>query len=65
YFTARDADGQQSLWMSDGSAIGTRLVRPADGKEVSNLTVSGPRLFFTTCSRDGKGHCELWALDLG
>jgi ELWxxDGT repeat protein len=64
YFTARDADEVLSLWVTDGSAAGTRLVRAGDGKELSPPVVSGSRVFFTTCSRDGKGECELWAIDV-
>jgi len=68
FFSADDGKNGRELWVSNGSAEGTTLVKDINpGKKDSNpanLTVlytggaSGPLLFFT--ADDGKNGTELW-----
>ena len=62
FFTADDGRTGDALWVSDGTADGTRLVKDInpgiDRSNIFNLTVAGDLLFFTV--DDGFNGNELW-----
>lgn len=63
-FPAPDAAGGLELWTSDGTTGGTRplhdLAPGGRGSTPTNLTVSGPRLFFV--ADEGEHGRELWSV---
>jgi ELWxxDGT repeat protein len=65
FFSANDGDHGRELWVSDGSAAGTRMVkdiRPgATGSQPDTLTRVGSRVYFT--ANDGRRGRELWVSD--
>lgn len=67
YFAGTDQDSGAELWVSDGSAAGTR--RFADicpglcSSEPENFHVEGSRVYFT--ADDGRRGLELWSLHDG
>ena len=67
FFTANDGINGSELWVSDGTADGTQIVKDINpdnnnyGYEPYNLTVAGDLLFFT--ADDGFNGRELWVSD--
>lgn len=65
YFTANDGAHGAELWISDGTAAGTTLVKDINpgsaGSNPSNLITVGSTLFFT--ASDGASGVELWKSD--
>jgi ELWxxDGT repeat protein len=65
FFTADDGVSGRELWSTDGTPVGTRLVRdivPGPvGSRPTGLTVAGGRLFFA--ADDGAHGKELWQSD--
>jgi len=65
FFTADDGEHGVELWMSDGTASGTRIVKDinpgADSSTPSNLIHVGDTLYFT--ADDGTHGVELWMSD--
>ena len=65
YFSATDGTHGRELWVTDGSASGTRLVRDirpgSAGSAPRSLTRVGPRLYFS--ADDGSHGRELWVTD--
>jgi ELWxxDGT repeat protein len=62
-FGAEDGLHGRELWTSDGTEAGTQMVvdlTPSGSSAVSNLTVSGGRVFFTASTPTGT---ELWSTD--
>ena len=64
-FAAEDPMNGRELWVTDGTATGTRILKNIkDGKGSSyprNLTVVGSTLYFT--ADNGTNGCELWKSD--
>jgi len=64
FFTASDAHGSE-LWVTDGSAAGTRMVRDIQpggpSSRPGGLTAAGDRVFFA--ADDGVSGQELWVSD--
>jgi ELWxxDGT repeat protein len=66
FFTAQDGKGDEQLWVTDGTAGGTVLLRAfgpshGPGDDVGNLTYLNGTLFFT--ADDGAGSVRLWKSD--
>jgi ELWxxDGT repeat protein len=65
FFTAHDGSHGRELWVSDGTAAGTRMVkdiRPGTrGSRPETLTRVGTRVYFT--AHDGSHGRELWVSD--
>jgi ELWxxDGT repeat protein len=65
FFSAHDGKHGRELWVSDGTAAGTRMVkdiRPgATGSQPDTLTRVGSRVYFT--ANDGRRGRELWVSD--
>ena len=65
FFTASDGVHGKELWVSDGSALGTRMLRDIHpgvaNSSPRRLTRVGSRLYFT--ASDGVHGRELWASD--
>ncbi len=65
YFTAKEDATGSELWRSDGTAVGTYLVKDIEtsskGSDIKSMTVLGNTLFFiATTSESG---AELWTSD--
>ncbi len=64
YFAANDGVAGEELWVTDGTAAGTRLVADIlpgpEGSRPDQLTVAGDTLFFTAEAGTGR---ELWATE--
>ncbi|MBL7938590.1 MAG: hypothetical protein JNL43_04445 [Flavobacteriales bacterium] len=64
FFTAAASGTDMELWVTDGTAAGTVLVKDifpgTGGSDPQNLQVVGNRLYFTAVSRSG-GKRELWS----
>jgi len=65
FFVKRDLESGSELWVTDGTAAGTRRVRDirpgADSSEPSDLAAVGNRIFFA--AEDGEHGRELWVSD--
>ncbi len=73
FFTTNDGKGGQDLWVSDGSAMGTTVVKDLNqestyngqtyyyGLDVNHLTAAAGKLFFT--GNDPAGGTDLWVSD--
>lgn len=65
FFTANDGTAGEELWKSDGSAVGTTLVRNirsgAGSASPAQFTAVGKSLYFT--ANDGVNGTELWKSD--
>ena len=65
FFCANDGEHGRELWVSDGTAVGTRLVkdiRPGTrGSQPDTLTPVASRVYFT--AHDGSHGRELWVSD--
>lgn len=65
FFVKRDLESGSELWVTDGTAAGTRRVRDirpgADSSEPSDLAAAGNRVFFA--AEDGEHGRELWVSD--
>jgi ELWxxDGT repeat protein len=65
YFVANDGQAGAELWRSDGTRIGTYLLRNiaagSTGSEIHDMTVLGSTLFFV--ADDGVNGLELWSSD--
>src|SRR5262249_19242146 len=71
FFAASDGTHGDEVWVSDGTAAGTRMVKDLNttppmfgpgqtlGSVPSELTAMGGKLYFTTAELDG-GRRELW-----
>lgn len=66
YFVADDGDSGAELWVSDGTADGTVIVKDiqpgSGGSEPQHLTVAGGKLFFSANGGGSDGR-ELWVSD--
>ncbi len=65
-FNGGDADGKYNLWMSDGTAAGTREIivwRAYNGLTGSNFTVFGREVLFVGHDADDNFHNNLWVTD--
>jgi ELWxxDGT repeat protein len=63
YFIARDTElGHRSLWMTDGTTAGTRVVPGTEGKDPLRPIASGHSVYYITCSNAGP--CDLWAVEV-
>jgi len=64
-FTGDDAVHGEELWISDGTAAGTHLVKDIwpslNGASITGMTVTGNRAFFS--AHDGVHGAELWVTD--
>jgi len=64
YFTATDGTHGNELWISDGTATGTKMVKdinPKGDSDITDPTVIGKRLYFT--ADDGIHGYEFWISD--
>ncbi|MEM8676645.1 MAG: ELWxxDGT repeat protein [Cyanobacteria bacterium P01_G01_bin.67] len=71
YFSAKDEEHGEELWVSDGTTTGTKLVADINpnvsdygyvfGSEISNLIEFSGKLYFT--ADDGEHGNELWVSD--
>jgi ELWxxDGT repeat protein len=61
----RDPGIGSELWVTDGTAAGTRLLRDfwsgPDGSRIGDGAVLGGRLYFSAC--EPVGGCEIWSSD--
>ena len=60
YF-AENNSGNEQLWITDGTASGTRVVKVFAGTGIGSLTMIGARVFFIV--DDGVHGLELWTSD--
>jgi ELWxxDGT repeat protein len=60
YF-AENNSGIEQLWITDGTAAGTRMVKAFAGGSIQWLTMVGAKVFFT--ADDGVHGSELWTSD--
>ena len=60
YF-AENNSGNEQLWITDGTAAGTRLVKAFAGSSILSLTMAGTKAYFTV--DDGVHGNELWTSD--
>lgn len=62
FFTTSDGDSGRELWISDGTPLGTHLLKDVNPGLASSypvgLTVAGQRLFFIAGNQDG--YQDLW-----
>lgn len=66
YFPANDGANGTELWVSDGSATGTAMLKnihPTGSSNPANLIVIGSTLYFTATNGSSNNGIELWKTD--